>query len=100
MSNGMTKRLFRIGVHVKHKIMSQIDDFMLVLVITAVSVCIGFIVFILNHEKQHKKEMREKGLREAGNQYNSTRQYNKSVHDVTSGPSRTPATPTKGKEDI
>lgn len=78
----------------KPNTMDAVGDFMLVLVITIIFGCIGFVVFILKHEKEHKKEMQEKSLRETGNNKNSIRQYDKSLYDVTPTSSTAPGAST------
>ena len=83
--------------------MKTIDELLTVLVITAIGVCVGFGIFLYNHDKEHKKEVREKSLREAGNNKGSVRQPDKSVHDEPSGTSTTPAsstTPTETSRSI
>jgi hypothetical protein len=80
-----------------------VGEFFMVLVITIVGGCIGFVIFILRHEKEHKKEMREKSLREANDNKNRVGQHDKSCDDVlasggrettrTTGKTTTPTTP-------
>jgi hypothetical protein len=45
--------------------MEVVNEFIIVLALTVIGGCIGFVIFILKHEKEHKKEMHEKNLCEA-----------------------------------
>jgi hypothetical protein len=67
-----------------------INELLWVFVIVAIGICVGFIIFILNHEKQRKKE-----IREAGNNDGGIGRHDKFVHDESSRTSTTPASSTK-----
>ena len=71
--------------------MNTVDELLLVLALTVVGGCVGFVVFILKHEKEH-----EKGLREANNNKNSIGQHDKSCDDVMASGGRK-TTRTTGK---
>jgi len=56
-----------------------INELLWFLVITAIGICIGFAIFLYNHEKERKKE-----IRKARDNKDIIGQPNQSVHDVTS----------------
>ena len=37
----------------------MVNSFLLAITLTAISLCVGFIIFLYKHDKQHKKEMNE-----------------------------------------
>jgi hypothetical protein len=37
----------------------MVNSFLLALTLTAISLCVGFGIFLYKHEKEHKKEMCE-----------------------------------------
>jgi len=57
--------------------MKTVDELLMVFVITVIGGCIGFVIFILNHEKERKKE-----IRETRNNKDSVGQHNQSCDDV------------------
>jgi hypothetical protein len=40
--------------------LDKINSFLLALTLTAISLCVGFVIFLYKHEKKCKKEMQKK----------------------------------------
>lgn len=70
--------------------MDTIGELLLVLVITAIGLCIGFAIFLYNHEKERKAEIRKANGNKSG-----SGQPDKPVHDESSRPSTAPAKATE-----
>ena len=75
--------------------MKTINELLWVLVITIIGLCVGFGIFLYNHEKERKKN-----LLKAISNMDSSGQPDQSVHDVTTASRTTSTATTISKKDI
>lgn len=79
--------------------MTKVGEIFYVLFFAILSIIGMFVLFLLYHEREHKKEK----ICKTRSETDSVGQHDKSVHDVTFGPStasRTPTETTKTKGSI
>lgn len=75
--------------------MDTIDELLWVLIITVLGGCFGFFMFLYNHGKERKKE-----IRKARDNKNSAGQHDKPVHDESSSPSTAPTQATASTSSV